>query len=290
MAWFSRRTSRPSDIDDEIAAHLAMAIRERVEAGENPEAARLAAIREFGNVTLTREATDGVWRRWWLAVAGDLFQDVRYAARLLARSPAFAAVVIGVLGLGIGANATVFTIFRAVFLRPLPGVVAPTELDVIVSKSSAGRTIGLSYPDYEYLRDHNGSFSALAASAMAPLSLGLGTHGERVWGEVVSGNYFQVLGVGAALGRTLLPSDDLSPGKHPVAVISEGLWRRVFNGDVHVIGKTIQINANPLTVVGVAAGGFHGSVVSLVMDVFIPMMEEPVLDAPARAGGAPIGD
>src|SRR5258707_12613069 len=95
--WCSRR--RSDQIDDEIAAHVAMSVRERVEAGEDPQAARLAALREFGNVTLTREATESVWRRWWLALAGDLFQDFRYAIRLLARSPAFAAVVVAVLGL-----------------------------------------------------------------------------------------------------------------------------------------------------------------------------------------------
>jgi putative ABC transport system permease protein len=285
MAWFSRGTSRRSDIDDEIAAHLAMAVRDRVETGDDPEAARLSALREFGNVTLTREAAQSVWRRWWIAIASDLWQDVRYAVRLLARSPAFAAIVVLVLGLGIGANALVFTVFRAIFLRPLPGVAAPTGLGVIVSKSSGGRTFGMSYPDYEYLRDHDRSFNGVAAAAMAPFSLGRGNRGERVWGEMVSGNYFQVLGVGAVVGRTLLPSDDVAPGKHPVVVISEGLWRRAFGADPDVVGRVIHINAIPLTVVGVAAGGFRGSVVSLVMDVFIPIMEEPVLETP---GAAPV--
>src|SRR5262245_51219130 len=194
MAWFSRHPSRSSEIDDEIAAHLAMAVRDRVEGGEDPESARLAARREFGNVTLTREAAGTVWRRWWIALAGDVTQDLRYAARLLARSPAFALVVVIVLGLGIGANAAVFSFFKGIFLRPLPGVTAASDLGVVVAKTSGGRTIGLSYPDYEYIRDHDQSFEGLAASSMNSFSLGLGTHGERVWGEMVSGNYFQVLG------------------------------------------------------------------------------------------------
>src|SRR5438132_7933169 len=160
-SWFSRRSQ---DADEEIAAHIAMAVRERIEAGEDPESARLAAVREFGNVTLTRETVHGVWREWWRALAGDALQDVRYTARLLARSPAFAAVVVLVLGLGIGANATVFTFFRAIFLRPLPGVPAATGLGVVVAKTSGGRTISVSYPDYEYLRDHDRSFNALAAA------------------------------------------------------------------------------------------------------------------------------
>jgi predicted permease len=275
-------TSR--DIDDEIASHIAMAIRERVEAGEDPKSARLAVLREFGNVTLTREATESVWRRWWVALAGDVTQDFRYAARLLARSPAFALVVVAVLGLGIGANTAVFTFFKGIYLRPLPGVPAASDLGVVVAKSSGGRTIGLSYPDYEYIRDHDQSFDGLAASSMNSFSLGLGTHGERVWGEMVSGNYFQVLGVGALMGRTLLPDDNVSPGRHPVVVISEGLWRRAFGADPAIVGRTIQINSYPLTVVGVAAPRFHGSVVSLVMDVFIPLMEQPVIRVPAGDG------
>src|SRR5262249_39320206 len=141
--------SRDRVVDEEIQSHLAMAIRDRIVAGEDPESARLNALREFGNVTLTREATSSGWQRWWLAIAADVLQDVRYAFRLLTRSPTFSAIVVLVLGLGIGANATVFTFFRAIFLKPLPGVEAPADLAVIVAKTSGGRTISLSYPDYE---------------------------------------------------------------------------------------------------------------------------------------------
>ena len=132
------------DIDEEIESHLNLAVRDRIAAGEDPERARLAALREFGNVTLAREATASVWRRGWQAIAADVWQDVRYGARLLVRSPLYAAVVVAVLGLGIGANAAVFTLFKAIYLRPLPGVVAPADLDVIVARSSGGRTVGLS--------------------------------------------------------------------------------------------------------------------------------------------------
>jgi macrolide transport system ATP-binding/permease protein len=108
-------------------------------------------------------------------------------------------------------------------------------------------------------------------------SLGLGTHSERVFGEMVTGNYFSVLGVSAGLGRTLLPSDDVAPGTHPVAVISDALWKRTFGADPAVIGKTIQINAHPFTIVGVSERGFQGTVVGVALDMFVPIMMQPQL-------------
>jgi predicted permease len=115
---------------------------------------------------------------------------------------------------------------------------------------------------------------------MRPFNLGLGARGERVWGELVTGNYFQVLGARVSLGRTLLASDEVAPGRHPVVVIGDGLWRRMFGSDPAIVGKTILINAYPLTVVGVAEPEFRGSVVSLVMEVFIPVMMQPQLQPP----------
>jgi predicted permease len=280
--WRTRSLRSVDDVEEEIRSHLAMAAQDRIADGERPEAARTAAVREFGNVTLTEEAARRVWRGRLVEYAGDVLQDVRYGMRLLARSPGFAVVVISVLALGIGANATVFTLFKALALKPLPGVNDSAHLAVVVGKTSGGRTTVMSYPDYQYIRDHDRAFSGLAGVTMEPFSLGLGTHGERVWGEMVTGNYFQVLGVGASLGRTLLPSDEIAPGRHPVAVIGDGLWRRAFGSDPNIIGRTILLNAYPLTVVGVAAAEFRGSVVSLVIDVFIPVMMQPQLLPPDR--------
>ena len=211
-----------------------------------------------------------------------LWQDIRYAGRLLRRSPGYAFTVIGVLALGIGANAASFGIFKAAFVTPLPAVDNATQLAVLVGRASGGRTVTVSYPDYQYLRDHSSAFSGLSASSPVPLTLGVAAGGERVWGELVSGNYFQVLGVDASLGRTLLPSDEDSSGREPVAVITDGLWRRAFGADPGVIGRTILINAQPLTVVGVAEPGFHGSMLSLVLDVFIPLTMQPQLQPPSR--------
>ena len=280
--WLFRRHEIERDLQDEIRTHLAMAARDRVEQGADPESARLAAMKQFGNVLQATEATRGVWRGRWVAWAVDFWQDARFGVRMVVKNPAFSLVVIAVLTLGIGGNAVVFTVFKGLALEPLPGVRDSAALAVVVSRSNGGRQMALSYPDYRYFRDHNESFTDLVASDMVPLSLGLGSSGERVWGEIVSGNYFEALGVRAQLGRTLSPADDVSPGKHPVAVINDGMWRRTFGADPNVVGRTIQLNAHPYTVVGVLQPSFQGSVVSVVVDVFVPLMMQPQLFPPDR--------
>ena len=193
-----------------------MAARDRVADGADPEAARLASIKEFGNVTLTADASRQVWTSRWLEAARQLVSDVRYAFRVLAKSPGFAFIVVAVLTLGIGLNAAVFTLFKGLALKPLAGVEGSSSLGVVLARTNTGRQVTLSYPDYKYLRDHDRAFAGLAGSSLSTFSLGLGNSGERVWGEFVTGNYFQLLGVRAQLGRVLLPSDEVAPGQHPV--------------------------------------------------------------------------
>ena len=270
---------RPHDdeIQEEIRSHLAMAARDRVADGADPEAARLASIKEFGNVALTADASRQVWTSRWLVTAGQLLQDMRYAFRVLAKSPGFALIVIAVLTLGIGLNAAVFTLFKSLALRPLSGVEGSGSLGVVLGRTNTGRQVTLSYPDYKYIRDNDRAFAGLAGSSLSTFSLGLGNRGERVWGEFVTGNYFQLFGVRAQLGRVLLPSDEVAPGQHPNVVIGDGLWRRAFSADPDIIGKTIHLNAYPLTVVGVADPAFHGSVVSFDIEAFVPVMMLPQL-------------
>src|SRR5688572_12850037 len=258
--WILRRR-RDDDLQAEIRAHLSLAAQDRIEQGEDARHARLGALKEFGNVTLTREATRQSWGGAWRERLIDLAQDLRYSLRVLRRSPGYAIVVIAVLALGIGANVSVFGLFKAVALKPLPGVDQSASLGVLVARTSAGRILPLSHPDFRDLSRAQQTFVGLAGTSMDDYSLGLGTHSERVFGEMVSGNYFSVLGVTASLGRTLLPSDDVSPGKHPVVVISDALWKRTFGADPAIIGRTIQVNAYPLTVVGVSEPGFQGTVV-----------------------------
>jgi len=224
IEWLTRRR-REDDLQAEIRAHLSMAIAERVRDGEDPEAARLAALKEFGNVTLTRERTRHAWAGGWRLWVLDVGHDVRYSFRLLRRSPGYTLVVLTVLALGIGANISVFRMFRPLALAPIPGVENSGRLGVIVAETPAGRILPLSHLDFRDLVREQDSFSEIAGTSMEPFSLGLGTSGERIWAEVVTGNYFQLLGVRAQLGRTLLPSDDVRSGGHPVIVISDGLWK-----------------------------------------------------------------
>jgi hypothetical protein len=280
--WLARRRQRDDELQEEIRSHLAMAAEDRIADGTDRASARLAAIKEFGNVTLTTDATRRIWSPWWIEAARDLLNDVRYAVRVLAKSPGFSLIVIAVLALGIGLNAAVFTLFKGLALKPLPGVDGSAQLGVVLAKTSAARTLPLSYPDYQYIRDHDRAFLGFAGSSMAAFSMGLGTRGERVWGEFVTGNYFQLFGVRAQLGRTLLPSDDVAPGRHPVVVVSDGLWRRAFGSYPNIVGKTIHLDAYPLTNVGVADPAFHGAVVSLDMEMFVPIMMQPQLQPPDR--------
>jgi len=274
--WILRRR-RDDDLQAEIRAHLSMATQDRIEQGEDPRHARLGALKEFGNVTLTREVTRQSWGGAWREHLLDLAQDVRYSIRVLRRSPGYSLVVVAVLALGIAANLAVFSLFNAMALKPLPAVDNSASLGVLVARTSAGRILPLSHPDFRDLSRAQQTFASVAGTEMEFFSLGLGTHSERVFGEMVTGNYFSVLGVSASLGRTLLPSDDVAPGKHPVAVISDALWKRTFGADPAVIGKTIQLNAHPFTIVGVSEPGFQGTVVGLALDLFVPVMMQPQL-------------
>jgi predicted permease len=277
LDWLLRRR-REDDLEEEIRAHLAMATRDRIEGGEQADSARFAVLKEFGNVTQTREKTRRAWGGRWRGWMVDLVQDVRYAGRVLRASPGYALVVIAVLAVGLAANVAVFSLFKAVFIKPLPGVYESARIAVVVGRTSAGRIIPLSHPDFLDLQARNTTFSNLAGVTQTRYSLGLGTRGETIWAELVTGNYFEVLGVRAQRGRTLLPTDDEAPGRHPVAVISDAMWRRVFGADEAIVGRTIQIAGYPFEVVGVAAPDFHGSIVSMTMDVFVPVMMRPQLD------------
>ncbi|MFN2455425.1 MAG: ABC transporter permease [Pyrinomonadaceae bacterium] len=203
-----------------------------------------------------------------------LWQDIRYGLRLLWKSPGFTIIAVLSLSLGIGANATIFAWVKTVLLRPLPGVEASDQLVAFhgVLTRSENRPISTSYPDYKDYRDRNEVFSGLFAYGLNPFNLSGGdSQPERIWGETVSGNYFDVLGVKPVKGRGFLPEEDATPGSHPVVVLSYRLWQRRYGGDPDLVGKTITLNNKNFTVVGIAPQQFAGTYVGLATELYVPL-------------------
>ena len=206
-------------------------------------------------------------------------QDLRYAVRSFRKSPGFAFIAVATLALGIGANAAIFALVDRVLLTLLP-VRNPKELVLLRSPGPAqGHTwsdgdnaASFSYPMYRDLRDSNTVFAGLLAEYPFDASVSARGGTERASGELVSGNYFEVLGVTASLGRSLTAQDDRAPGAHPETVLSHGYWKRRFGNDPSVLNKTIVVNGLPLTVVGVAPAGFSGIQPGRPADLFVPMM------------------
>ncbi|MGH9629591.1 MAG: ABC transporter permease, partial [Bryobacteraceae bacterium] len=165
-------------------------------------------------------------------------------------------VIVMTLGLGIGANATIFTWIKAVLLAPLPGIERPEELVEIWGATRNNSALSLSRLDYLDFRDRNDVLSGLVAHQVLPLNLGRRGKPARVWGAIVSSNYFDVLGVKAAIGRTFLPEEDRTPNTHPVVVIGHGLWQHRFAADPNIVGRIIALNEHNFTIIGVAPKEF----------------------------------
>ncbi len=208
----------------------------------------------------------------------DLGQDLRLAFRSFVKSPAFTAVVVLTLALGIGANTAIFTLMDQVLLRFLP-VEDPERLVILDapgqfsgSSHSHNQLAPISHPMFEGLRDRNTVFAGVLAHYTAPVHLTSGSQTDSVNGDLVSGTFFDVLGLKPAAGRLFTPDDDRIPGGHPVVVLSHGFWTRRFGGDPKVVGQTVRVNDHPMTVIGVSPRGFHGVEVGEAEDVFVPIM------------------
>jgi predicted permease len=200
----------------------------------------------------------------------SLWQDLRYAVRLLAKSPGVTAMAVLALALGIGANTAIFSLVNGALIRSLPGVHDPDQL-VTLERTQDGRVqFSFGYPDYVDYRDHSSSLIGLAAHCGTPLSFNNGAT-ERLRGDLVSGNYFSVLGVKSVVGRLIAPDDDDQPGAHPVAVLSYGLWLRAFGADPDVVGRGMKLNGYDFTIVGVAPRDFSGTETGRSYDVWIPI-------------------
>ncbi len=218
---------------------------------------------------------------------GDAFvfgmlRSVHYAARRLMKSPGFTVTAVASLALGIGANIAIFGLVNAVILRK-PPLEKPEKLVRIYEDSPRYPYQPFAYPDFEDLRDGTrDAFSGVAAIETTVCQVDRGDTIEALLGELVSGNYFQLLGVKAALGRTLTNEDDVAPGAHPVLVLSHGYWRRAFGGDPDIVGRVLRVNGRPYTVVGVVPEDYHGSLRGIMPDFYASVMMYDELNPDTR--------
>ena len=204
---------------------------------------------------------------------GNPFQDLQYGWRMLLKRPGLSSIAVITLALGIGANTAIFSLVNTVLLRPLP-VSQPEQLVALNSTSLSGNNSipTLSYPNYRDYRDRNDVLSGLLLYRFSPVSLSNNSVNERVWAYLVSGNYFDVLGVKPALGRFFTSEDDKSPGAHPVTVITYNCWQKRFGGSADAIGKNVIVNGRTFSIVGIAAKGFNGSEISYFPEMWFPVM------------------
>jgi hypothetical protein len=241
------------ELDEELRYHLERRIEEYAAQGLTPEQSRQAAMRAIDGLTQRKEECRDA--RGVNAI-GNTVQDLRYSLRVLAKSPAFTVVAMLTLALAIGANAVVFGVLNALILRPLN---VPRSESLYALERASNRLPPQSYPDYVDLRDGNRSFEALAAYKMAQAVVDASENPSAVWGYATSGNYFDALGIRPYLGRFFHATDERGPNSAPYVVLTYAYWDSHFQDDRGVVGRTIQLNKHPFTVVGVAPPGFYGT-------------------------------
>jgi predicted permease len=288
MSWLQnllRGRAMQRDVADEIESHLEERAAELMESGMPEQQAWQQARREFGNATQLAEQGREVWTWTWLE---QLFQDLRYTLRTLRRAPGFTAVAVLSLALGIGGNTAVFSLLDGVLLKNLP-VSRPEELRILtwvrnrevpfenhsgyaVTDPRNGQVVSgsFNYAAYEAFRDHLPQFSGVVGFSPAQFTVTAGSVTDYGFGEFVTGNYFTTLGARAAMGRTILPSDD-APAQPPVAVVTYRYWSRRLHGDPAAVGSQILINRRPTTVIGIMPPAFQGLGAGRERDFFVPM-------------------
>ncbi|MEW5918062.1 MAG: ABC transporter permease, partial [Gemmatimonadota bacterium] len=289
MAWHHRifnifRSNRISrDIQREVAFHIAERVDTLVAGGMSEQEARDVARRQFGNIGAQREQARRMdIAEWVQSVAGD----VRYTVRALIHSPVFTVVTIASLGLGIGANTTIFTLLDAVVLRPLD-VDRPTELAYVAIDSAGAPESSISGDEYftnplwEQVRDRQRAFSSLAAFGKTSFDLADGGEARRVPAAYVSGEFFQTFAVMPAAGRLISRADDVR-GCPGLAVLGYRFWEREYGASPNVVGQTIRLNGRALDIAGVSASSFRGPDVGWEADVYVPICALPVMNEGSR--------
>ncbi len=268
-----RRERMLQGLEEDIRQHIEIETQDNIARGLSPEEARFAALRKFGNVTRVQEEAREVWSFVWLE---QFWQDVRYALRMLRKSPGFTAIAVLTLALGIGANTAIFSVVYAVLLRPLP-YPHPDQL-VLVFQANPHDQVpfdGMSYVNFEKLRDHSSVFSGLASNTRHELTLtGVGDPSVLRTADVTP-EIFSVLAVPPLLGRTLLPEDG-KRGAPPVVILSENLWRSRFGSDPNLLGRSISLDKRLFTVVGIMPASFQFPLIATREDIWIPIAQDPM--------------
>jgi len=288
MTWFPSFgfQRRKRELQEEIDAHLQMAIADRVARGETAEAARQAASREFGNIPLVQDVTRQMWGPGWLEQLG---RDVRYALRQLRKSSGFTITATTMLAVAICANSTVFSWIDGTMLRPIPGARDTGELVSLQrGERNFSPTPPFSYLDYRDLREQNHTLTGMLAYHHDWITLTGGAQPERVYIANVSANYFDVLGIKPMLGRFFVAEDETRPDAVPNVVLGYSLWKTRYAADPAIVGKSIELARHPVTVIGVAPEGFVGAMPGIRQDLWITLdpLGTDVWRMTHRSGGA----
>ena len=286
--WWASRTRGDRELDEEIQAHLDMAMRERIERGETPESAQFAVRREFGNQTLIKEVTRELWGS---SSIETLRQDVRYALRMMRRSPAFTTVAVLSLALGIGVSTAIFSLINTLMLRMLP-VREPEQLVELLSRfPGTPRFNSFDWKYFDHFRNENHVFSDLIGTSPSRFQVsGDGLEAETLDGEYVVGDFFPALGVKPAIGRLIEPQDDQRGAANgPVAVLSWSYWKNKFNLDPATLGRRIVVNGVPAAVIGITQREFFGLQIGFTTDLWVPVAMEPIIQRPSRLADGTLG-
>src|SRR5215470_3552180 len=267
-----RRTQVERELDEELRYHIEQQTEQNIRLGMNPEEARFAARKAFGGVEQAKERSRDARGLRWIE---DLWQDLRYGARMLAKNPGFTMVAVITLALGIGANTAIFSLIDAVLLKTLP-IERPEQLFFINNVGARGGGGSAPYPCFEQLRSHSQSFTGISAFSTFDSRINVDGQLESVKGQYVSGNYFTLLGVRAVLGRMFSQADDSVMGQGgpdgPVMVISYNYWTRRFGQSPSVIGKVVNVGDRSVTIIGVAPPEFFGLKPGVEVNIALPMM------------------
>jgi predicted permease len=272
MVNLATRRAQDERLREEIAEHIALQTAENLRAGLSPVEARRQAMLKFGGVEAMKQ--DYRAERGLLFIE-NLLRDVRFALRLLRKSPGFTIAAVLTLAMAIGANAVVFSVLNGLILRPLN---VPQAESLYLIERASDKDTSQSYPDYLDLRDRNRSFDSLAAYSISQVAMNTGEGPSLIWGMESSSNYFDALRIQPYLGRFFNLSDDHGPNSAPYIVLSYAYWHSHFHDDRSVVSRKVQLNKYPFTILGVAPPQFRGTVVFVSPNFFVPMVNHEQVD------------